>query len=191
MSAMNRYSALIDACVLGGALKRNIILSLAEAGLFRPRWSERILDETEKAIAQISKGTSNTKRQRAAIEKAFPEALVLPTDPSVNVSGLLPDVGDEHVLQSAISARCETLVTDNIDDFPQDVLGHWSIEVMSADVFISNAMDLDHAVAIGAMREMRARLRDPKYTVAALVLKLESQGLLQTADFFRRYENLL
>lgn len=70
-------------------------------------------------------------------------------------------------------------------------MGHWSIEVMSADVFISNAMDLDHAVAIGAMREMRARLRDPKYTVAALVLKLESQGLLQTADFFRRYENLL
>ena len=59
---------------------------------------------------------------------------------------------------------------------------------MSADVFILNAMDLDHA---GAMREMRARLRDPKYTVAALVLKLESQGLLQTADFFRRYENLL
>jgi len=188
---MNRYSALIDACVLGGALKRNIILSLAEAGLFRPQWSERILDETEKAIAQISKGSSNTTRQRAAIEKAFPEALVLPTDPSVNVSGLLPDVGDEHVLQSAIVARCETLVTDNIDDFPQDVLGHWSIEVMSADVFISNAMDLDHAVAIGAMREMRARLRDPKYTVAALVLKLESQGLLQTADFFRRYENLL
>lgn len=191
MSATSRYSALIDACVLGGALKRNIILSLAEAGLFRPRWSERILDETEKAIAQISKGTSNTKRQRAAIEKAFPEALALPTDPSVNVSGLLPDVGDEHVLQSAIAARCETLVTDNIDDFPEDVLGHWSIEVMSADVFISNAMDLDHAVAIGAMREMRARLRDPKYTVAALVLKLESQGLLQTADFFRRYENLL
>ena len=104
---MNRYSALIDACVLGGALKRNIILSLAEAGLFRPRWSERILDETEKAIAQISKGTSNTARQRAAIEKAFPEALVLPADPSINVSGLLPDADDEHFcsLRSRQDAR--------------------------------------------------------------------------------------
>jgi hypothetical protein len=104
---MNCYSALIDACVLGGALKRNIILSLAEAGLFRPRWSDRILDETEKAIAQISKGTSNTTRQRAAIEHAFPEALVLPADPSVNVSGIT-HVGDEHVSQSALAARCET-----------------------------------------------------------------------------------
>ena len=36
---MNRYAAIIDACVLGGGLKRNIILSLAEAGLFRPYWS--------------------------------------------------------------------------------------------------------------------------------------------------------
>ena len=190
MSAMNRYSALIDACVLGGALKRNIILSLAEAGLFRPRWSARILDETEKSIATISKGTSNTARQRAAIEKAFPEATV-PVGADINVTGMLPDPNDEHVLQAAIWARCETLVTDNLSDFPQDVLDLWSIEVMSADVFISNAMDLDHVVAIGAMREMRARLRDPKYSVSALVLKLESQGLLHTADFFRRYENLI
>ena len=45
---MNRYAAIIDACVLGGGLKRNIILSLAEAGLFRPYWSARILDETER-----------------------------------------------------------------------------------------------------------------------------------------------
>jgi len=105
---MNRYSALIDACVLGGALKRNIILSLAEAGLFRPRWSDRILDETEKSIATISKGTSNTARQRAAIEKAFPEATV-PLGADINVTGMLPDPNDEHVLQAAIWARCETL----------------------------------------------------------------------------------
>ena len=38
---MNRYAAIIDACVLGGGLKRNVILSLAEAGLFRPYWSRR------------------------------------------------------------------------------------------------------------------------------------------------------
>ncbi len=42
----DRFTALIDACVLAGALRRNILLSLAEAGLFRPRWSARILDET-------------------------------------------------------------------------------------------------------------------------------------------------
>jgi len=35
----------IDANFLAGALTRNIVLSLAEAGFFRPFWSRRILDE--------------------------------------------------------------------------------------------------------------------------------------------------
>ena len=187
---MNRYAAIIDACVLGGGLKRNIILSLAEAGLFRPYWSARILDETEKAILAISKGTADPGRQRRAIEQAFPEAMVFP-NPGPDLIGLLPDPGDEHVLAAAITARCDTLVTDNLKDFPQEILDRWGIEVMSPDDFISNAMDLDHAVAIGALRDMRARLKDPKYTVSALVLKLEGQGLLQTADFLREYENLI
>ena len=72
----DRFTALLDACVLGGALRRNMLLSLAEAGLFRPRWSSRILDETQKAITQITKGETDGSRQRAAIEAAFPEALV-------------------------------------------------------------------------------------------------------------------
>jgi predicted nucleic acid-binding protein len=187
---MNRYAAIIDACVLGGGLKRNIILSLAEAGLFRPYWSARILDETERAILAISKGTADPGRQRHAIERAFPEAMVCPS-PGTDLLGLLPDPNDEHVLAAAIAARCDTLVTDNLKDFPQGILDRWGIEVMSPDDFISNAMDLDHAVAIGALRDMRARLKDPKYTVSALVLKLEGQGLLQTADFLREYENLI
>ena len=38
---------------------------------------------------------------------------------------------------------------------------------------------------------MRASLKDPKYTVSTLVLKLEGMGLLPTADFLRAYENLI
>lgn len=72
----DRFTALLDACVLGGALRRNMLLSLAEAGLFRPRWSGRVLEETQKAISLITKGDTDGARQRAAIEAAFPEAQV-------------------------------------------------------------------------------------------------------------------
>lgn len=120
---MNRYAAIIDACVLGGGLKRNIILSLAEAGLFRPYWSARILDKTEKAILAISKGSADPSRQLRAIERAFPEAIVVP-NPDPNLIGLLPDPDDERVLAAAIAARCDTLVTDNLKDFPQEILEH-------------------------------------------------------------------
>ncbi len=91
------FTALLDACVLGGALRRNMLLSLAEAGLFRPRWSSRILDETQKAITQITKGETDGSRQRAAIEAAFPEALV--TGYEIFEGKLaLPDPGDGQKL---------------------------------------------------------------------------------------------
>jgi hypothetical protein len=44
------FTALVDACTHTNTLKRNLLLSLAEAGFFRLRWSGRILDETEAAI---------------------------------------------------------------------------------------------------------------------------------------------
>lgn len=49
----NRFTALIDACALAGALKRNLLLTLAEAEFFRLRRSETILDETESAIVAM------------------------------------------------------------------------------------------------------------------------------------------
>ena len=49
----NRYTAVVDACSLVGTLRRNLLLTLAEAEFFRIRWSEVILDETETAIAAI------------------------------------------------------------------------------------------------------------------------------------------
>lgn len=50
----NRYTALVDACSLADALRRNLLLTLAEAEFFRLRWSENILSETERAIAEIA-----------------------------------------------------------------------------------------------------------------------------------------
>lgn len=66
----DRLTALIDANVLACAMRRNIILSLAEAGFFRPRWSDRIMDETACAIAKITKGGADTNKQRSAMERS-------------------------------------------------------------------------------------------------------------------------
>lgn len=78
----NRFTALVDACTLTNALNRNLLLSLAEAGFFRLRWSGQILDETERAIEKISRGKGHAdaaeraKRARAAMERAFEDAMV-------------------------------------------------------------------------------------------------------------------
>lgn len=72
----DRFTAVIDARVLAGAFRRNLLLSLAEVGFYRPRWSKRILDETEAAILKITNGECDGSQPRSRIEEAIPKALV-------------------------------------------------------------------------------------------------------------------
>lgn len=132
----DRFTAIIDACVLDGAFRRNLLLSLAEVGFYRPRWSKRILDETEAAIPKITKGECDGSRPRRRIEEAFPESLV--TGWEVYEESLaLPDPNDNHVLAAAIAASASVIVTDNIVDFPLSKLSPHKIEAISADDFIA------------------------------------------------------
>lgn len=75
----DRFTALLDACVPGGALKRNLLRSPAEAGIFPPRWTVRILDETQRAISEITNGEIGEEKLT------------------------LPDSNDNHVLPAARS----------------------------------------------------------------------------------------
>ncbi|MEL6340910.1 MAG: PIN domain-containing protein [Myxococcota bacterium] len=58
----DRFTVLLDANVLVGALKRNMLLSLAEVGLFRPRWSASILEEVERALIKLYSDEEMAKR---------------------------------------------------------------------------------------------------------------------------------
>jgi hypothetical protein len=78
----NRFTAFLDACTLASVLKRNLLLSLAEAEFFRLRWSKRVLDETEGALEKIHAKRGHTdaadraKRARKSMEVAFEDAMV-------------------------------------------------------------------------------------------------------------------
>lgn len=167
-----------------------MLLSLAEAGLFRPRWSNRILDETQKAISEITKGATDGARQRAAIELAFPEALV--TGYEVFEDKLdLPDPNDNHVLAAAISTSASVTVTDNLADFPAGALAPHGIDAISADDFIADTIELDPSEANLALRRVRERFNNPALDVAALIHKAEAQGLLQVATVMDEHQPLL
>jgi len=120
----NRFTALVDACSLAGALNRNLLLTLAEAAFFRVRWSAPILDETERAIGRIlaHKGLPDAPeraiRARKAMESAFEEAMVEDFDTFLCVCNGLPDRGDAHVLAAALKTKAQTIVTENLRDFP-------------------------------------------------------------------------
>lgn len=189
----NRFTAFVDACTLAGALKRNLLLTLAEAEFFRVRWSALVLDETERAIERIltEKGApdaaSRAQRARASMERAFEEALVDDFDRFLCACDGLPDPNDKHVLAAALKTQAAMIVTDNLKDFPEEILAPLNIEAKSADAFIADTIALDPGRAVAAIRCMRERFRQPEKTAEVLLLDMEAVGLTETVDALRSH----
>ena len=187
----NRFTALLDACVLANPLKRNLLLSLAEAEFFRPRWSAKIMDETERAVEKlllnrgIADPAAGADRARSATERAFEDAMVTGFEHLEAGFDDLPDVGDRHVLAAAVKTRASIIVTDNLRDFPDAILRPLDLEAKDADAFIADTIDLRVAQAVPALRRMRERLNRPEKTPETLLLDMEKIGLTLTADALR------
>lgn len=184
----NRYTALVDACSLVSVLRRNLLLSLAEAEFFRVRWSVPILTETEQALAALhAKRSLDDGEARAAravhdMVRAFPEAMVQDFDVHSADFCRLPDTGDEHVLAAAIKTQAQAIVTENLRDFPVEILERFNIEARSADEFIADTIALEEGRAVAAIRRMRQRLKRPEMGPGAFLKILEAHGLMETAS---------
>lgn len=193
----NRYTAFLDASTLAGTLRRNLILSLAEAELFRLRWSRDVLGETEKAIEKILRRKSiehpakRAARARMAMETAFQDAEVSDFDVFLDAAHDLPDPNDAHVVAAALKTQAAVIVTENLRHFPNGILARLNLEARSGDAFIADAIALDPGRAIAAIKRMRERFSKPEMTADILILEMEAQGLVETVDALRSFARLM
>lgn len=195
----NRYTALIDACVLARVLPRNLLLTLAEAGFFRVRWSGPVLQETQRTIAKLLQARSGSvvdaeamaEEQIRRMTVAFEEAMVTDFDMHLPAASILRDPDDAHVLAAAVKAQAAAIVTDNLKDFPPAILAAFGLEARNADDFIADTIALDKGRAVKALRDMRERFRKPDLTADQLLLKMEAAGLLASADTLRPHAGSL
>lgn len=97
----------------------------------------------------------------------------------------LPDPNDNHVLAAAIKSRAEVIVTNNLKDFPAELLSQYDIEVTDPDTFILNIIDLDPELALEALVDQASRLKYPPQTVGDVLTTLEKNGLRKTVERFR------
>lgn len=184
----NRFTAVLDACVLAPALTRNLLLSLAREGLFRPRWSLPVLAETERAIVRIltGKGADDPEGRAARacdqMRNAFPDNVVAGFEALIPAVTGLGDDDDRHVVAAAIKTKASVIVTDNAADFPEAALAPFELEALKADDFIANSIDLDEVAAVRALAAMRQRLQRPRLSVDDLIFALERNGLTATAN---------
>jgi PIN domain len=181
---MPRYAAVLDACVLVPVVLADTLLRVAEKGLYRPLWSERILTEAREAIEEIHPGIDVHKRF-ADMDAVFDDALVTGWE-GLEAGIALPDQDDRHVVAAAIRGGAQAIVTANVDDFPVSTLGQFGLEAVHPDAFLLDQLDLSPPTVLQVIREQAAATRQPPLTRQDLALLLSRAGVPGFADEIQR-----
>ncbi len=184
------FAAVLDTCVLWPSLQRDFLLSMAVEGLYRPLWSDAILEELHRheQIKLIERDQASEDEALAAAERlvgsmrsAFDDALVVGWEPLEGTFGL-PDIDDEHVVAAAVVGGAGAIVTDNLKHFPADDVPK-DIQVLSAVEFASNTADVNPEHAANAIREISRRHRNPSHTPQEILdLLVQRYGMEDVAD---------
>lgn len=191
MAGSARYTAILDANVLYPNLLRDLLLSLASAGLYHARWTDRINEEwTRNLVADRPDIAPKIAELLNQVNQAVPDCLV------ENYAGLidsleLPDMDDRHVLAAAIAGHADAIVTVNLKDFPAAVLARYNIEAQHPDDFVMNQLELRDLETLVVIKRMRARMKNPPRSGAELIDIIAKNQLPQTAQYLRTRVGLI
>jgi len=147
---------LIDANVLYPTVMREVVLGVARAGLFRPQWSDRILEEWARAAAKLGPaGEAQARGEIAVLRAHWPGAVVAPA-PDIEARLWLPDPADIHVLAVAVAGHSDIVLTENASDFPRHILAEEGLERLGADAFLMRLHGEDAARVATVAERVRA-----------------------------------
>lgn len=180
------FTAVLDAHVLVPARVRDVLLTLAEADLYRPLWSERILDEVCRHLPDSMDGAARDRLLKA-MAAAFPEAVVpVPTDLRFDELARI-NAKDQHVVQAAIFGHADVVVTDDagLRREGQGLGEPWvsRLDFQGCGEFTAYAVGVDPEIAAAALDDMLARrwrLGDDRWP--RFVAWMRRQGWAITAD---------
>ena len=126
----------LDACVLFPTVLREILLGVAQRGLYQPIWSDRILGEWVRATVKLGPEAALQAEGEAVLARAaFPKAMQR-AQPEIEARLYLPDPGDLHVLAVAIAAQADAIITVNARDFPRPTLADAGLVRLDPDQFL-------------------------------------------------------
>ena len=187
---MVNYTALYDACVLYPAPLRDLLLNLAQTGLFRARWTKDIHAEWIRNLVQAGYDRKRLERTRELMDKSVLGCLITGYEGIIQTLQL-PDNDDRHVLAAAIVGGADVIVTANLKHFPTEKLQPFGIAAQHPDDFIVCQIDLSPEKAYSAVKKQRANLKNPSYTVEEFLTNLEKQHLPQTVVRLREASELI
>jgi hypothetical protein len=133
---MATFAAVLDACVLFPVYPRDLLLRLAEAGLYRSIFTREILDEVARNLVRTGRCSEPAAvRLVGAIATAFSDDMVEP--------------------------GAAVVVTANLRDFPAEALEPWSVQAKAPDEFLVDLFWLSPARVVGTLAEQAQGYASP------------------------------
>lgn len=163
----SRPRAFLDANVLWGKYSSDLLLTLADHGLFNPHWSRQVLREVERNVpvgVQLDDWFANINRRHR-------DALV--RDYGHRVAAAQADPKDKHVLAAALHSGCDVLVTNNVDDFWPE---RRQIRVQRLDDFMAGLHAMQPLTFHAAVNDLLSTYQRPPQTTEQLASWLATAG---------------
>jgi hypothetical protein len=102
------------------------------------------------------------------------------------IEGLqLPDLDDRHVLAAAIHAGASLIVTENLKDFPAQVLEEHGVQAIRPDDFVMALVASRPDLILVSLRLQRVRLKKPPSDQVEFLQALEKCRILRLVAWVR------
>lgn len=118
------------------------------------------------------------------------DALITDYEPLIETL-MLPDINDRHILAAAIIGHCDVILTQNLSDFPPEILKPYGIEALHPDDFLLGHLTREAGRFCDTVRKVRARLKNPPYSADDYLLTLVRQGLVTTVAQLEQFKEAL
>ena len=180
--------AFFDANILYPSGLRNFLMHLASTGLFRAHWSAEVHEEWIRNLLKNRPDLTPEKlaRTRRLMDAALPDASVSGYEHLID-SIALPDSDDRHVVAAAVQSEVGVIVTQNLGDFPDDVLWRFNLEAQHPDDFGLALLGISADLVLEAAKTHHASLRNPAKTTEEYLLELDGLGLCKTVAAIRGF----
>ncbi|HET9060145.1 MAG TPA: PIN domain-containing protein [Acidimicrobiales bacterium] len=181
-----RPVAVLDANVLIPPGLRDLLLSCAHVGLFRPIWQQEIEAEVHRNGIRLDRKRGASDKEAAAqldhvftqMNRAFPDARLGESTWLEHVKDMTNDPKDRHVLAVAVGGGATHVVTSNTKHFPLRSRPP-RLVVQRPDAFLLERLAERPEEVITAVRQMAARHQRPPETAEALALKMTKGSFVQ------------
>ncbi len=175
---MRRDRSVLDASVLYSEPVRSLLLWIATQEGFDPCWTERILEETRRnLIADGAVSPTQWEDLQAAMQEAFPEAVIEQADADAIEHEMPNDEKDRHVLAAAVAGNVELVITSNLRHFEQADLEEVGKQALSPDQLLCELLATEPTVIHNATERLVTVMRTPRpWSIPELLGRLAGLG---------------